>query len=115
MRKQTRNPTIAHEQATPSVRLSITQNIRPVSHVLQPMAAQETRPALSVHVPANSLRGMVICEISPLTQSVTFRSLQKNLSIYFVVSLQSTTFASAEIRKLGKMSLLTSVNPLHRD
>ena len=63
----------------------------------------------------HSLRGMVICEISTLTQSVTFRSIQKNLSIYFVVSLQSTTFASVEIRKLGKMSLLTSVNPLHGD
>ena len=52
-----------------------------------------------------------LCKCGDTQMSVTFRSLQKNLSIYFVVSLQSTTFASAEIRKLGKMSLLTSVNP----
>lgn len=58
-----------------------------------------------------SFRGMVIC-LPPHSQSpFLFAHSQKNLSIYFVVSLQYTTFASVEICKLGKMSLLTSVNP----
>ena len=112
--KQTRNPELDYSPwACHSFRLPrpSTQIIRPSSMCWcqeQHMKSARLRAWMDS---ASSLRVMVICEISPLTKFAHLRLTQKNLSIYFVVSTWYATFASVELRKLGKMSLLTSVNP----
>lgn len=107
--KQTRNPELDYSPwACHSFRLPrpSTQIIRPSSMCWcqeQHMKSARLRAWMDS---ASSLRVMVICEISPLTKFAHLRLTQKNLSIYFVVSTWYATFASVELRKLGKMFLV---------